>query len=179
MKLASNGLKTNRDVWVIDSSLSSLQKRVQQQIAFFNSQIHKQGAPTRDPKQFKWDANTLRLVAQGQPIHADDAGFRVMAYRPFFKQWVYFNDALNNSWFRLPRIFPDEDNGNSAIVVESKLRTPGRMLGVMAVDVVPEVASTAGAAGQASIVFPRYIYDSEEDTDQGRLGTADGIDVRV
>ena len=179
MELASNGLKTNRDAWVIGSSLGSLQERVQDQITFFNTQISGRGASMRDPKRFKWDAKTLQFATQGKMIDVRDDHFRIMAYRPFFKQWVYFDDALNNSWFRLPSIFPDADSRNSAIVVESKTDTPDRSPGILAVGAIPDVKAVSGAVGLANFVFPRDVYNDKEDIGQRRLKPNDGTDFRV
>ena len=179
MELASNGLKTNRDVWVINSSLGSLQERVREQIVFFNSQMGGRGTLIRDSEQFKWDAKTLQLVMQNEKANVDDDRFRTMMYRPFFKQWVYFDNVLNNSWFRLPSIFPDSSARTAAIVVESKTDTPDRSPGVLAANVSPDVKAVGGAVGLASFVFPRDVYDIEENTEQGRLDGSDGSDSRV
>ena len=181
-ELASGGVKTNRDAFVFSSSGDALRKRVPEMIKFYNDQVEQVTARReieRDPERFSWDGTLEALAQKGTRLEVQDAGFREAMYRPFFKQRLYLDRHMNNSVYQLPRIFADPKVRIPAIVIESKLRAPGRMLGVMAVDVVPEVASTAGAAGQASIVFPRYIYDRDEDTEQGRLGTADGIAGRV
>ncbi len=40
---------------------------------------------------------------------------RLALYRPFSKQWLYFNKDLNEEQYQLPKIFPDKDAQNVVI----------------------------------------------------------------
>ena len=172
-RLASRGVTTSRDAWVFDSSESNLRDRIDGAVDFYNAQVdaaaHGQSKIDRDATQFSWDGTIENLLHKGVRVEVDDAGFREAVYRPFFRQQLYLDRAMNNSVYRLPRIFPTAETCTPSIVVESKLRTPGRTPGILAVDSVPEVASVAGAAGQAALVFPRYIYDSMPAARQAEL----------
>ena len=170
--LASRGVTTSRDWWVLGSSEPALRERVAQMVEFYNEQVRAVGSGAtidRDPSRFSWDGTIEQLLARGVRLDVRESGFRTAIYRPFFKQHLYLDRDLNNSVYQLPRIFPVAGVRTPGIVVESKLRAPGRVPGTLAVDSVPEVAATAGAAGQASVVFPRYTYDPGPGNEQGTL----------
>ena len=172
--LESNGLKTNRDAWVFGSSETQLRERVAGQIAFYNEQAaaHGKGTgwPVRDRRRFQWDGDAERRAKAGQLARVVETGFREAVYRPFFKQRAYMDPALNSRLYRLPSIFPSPDARTPAIVVEGRLRTPGRTPGILAVDAVPNVKAVGGAVGHANFIFPRYVYDDPPpDTGQGEL----------
>ena len=171
--MASNGLKTNRDVWVFDSSGSSLRKRIVTQAKFFNEQAvasDKRGDwPRRDPSKFKWDREIERNARNGRTIQVRDSSYREAMYRPFYKQRVYMDSALNNMTYQLPRMYPTSEMRTTSFVIESKLHGPGRPQGVLAVDVVPDVKAVSGAVGFAAFVFSRYSYDSVPTQVQGSM----------
>ena len=174
LDMASLGLVTNRDAWAFNSSEPTLRALVGKAVAFFNTQAEALGrgddALDRDPLKFKWDPKTERIVQRRLRAAVNAGGFRTAVYRPFFRQHLYLDEVLNNSPGQLPRIFPSPETRTPAIVVESRLRTPGRPPGILAVDVVPDVNAVGGAAGYANFVFPRHAYDDPPpDTGQGEF----------
>ena len=176
--LTSRGLITGRDAWVFNSSRRRLAHSVADQVSFFNEQASQADKgtdwPERDPRRFKWDLIAEQHARRGGTLVFEESRIRASVYRPFFKQYLYRDSVLNAAAYQLPQMFPGPESRTRAIVIESKLRTPGRPLGVLPVDTVPEVASTAGAAGQAVSVFPRYSYAAVEDEISSIFCTADG-----
>ena len=169
--LASNGLRSGRDAWVFGSSDAALRKRVSQMVKFYNNQVEAValgGEVDRDPSRFSWDLTIEPLLSRGEHLSVHEAGHRTAAYRPFFKQHLYFDRALNSSVYQIPRIFPSPDTRNVMITIESKLAAPGRDQGVLAVDTITTHKSVSGATGEAAYVFPRYVYDPPSDA-QGAL----------
>ena len=162
-EMTSNGLETKRDAWVFSASEQALRERVGEQIAFYNGQakrtVKDSTWPERVSTQFKWESKAERAARLGNLIEVNDAGFGVSLYRPFYRQHVYFDRALNNSVHRLPDIFPSPELKVPQIVIEYKLRVPGRTPGIFACDAVPDVASAAGASGQATFTFPRHVHE--------------------
>jgi predicted helicase len=165
--LSSNGLITKRDAWVFHSSRSDLLDRVKIQIKHFNDLVHNplsQQEQTGDnPKRFKWDDRTERLAKRGDEIQFDQSALRVAAYRPFFAQHLYFDRALNNNAFRLPRVFSTPDRRVPVIVAEGGLRAAGRLPTVLATNAIPDVH----LAPDGCHVFPRYVDESQHDGHQG------------
>ena len=73
-------------------------------------------------------------------------------YRPYFKQWMYFNRRLNARVYQMPRILPGGDEQNIAIMV--KQRWPGSGQLALIVDQVCELQTDGGTQ-----CFPLYLYD--------------------
>ena len=165
--LNSNGLKTNRDVWVFDSSTTKLRKRIVTQAGFFNEQADvsdkDENWPKRDPSRFKWDREIERNARNDRRIEVSESSYRDAMYRPFFRQRVYMDSALNNMVYQLPHMYPEPQVRNSAIVIEGQLRVAGRVPTIFASNCVPDVhlAPDGGAR-----VFARFLFGSNTDSGQ-------------
>ncbi len=79
-------------------------------------------------------------------------------YRPFAKQYVYFDRTLNERVYLLPQIFPTPDHFNVGFyVVGMGSAVP---FSILATDILPDLHTTgAGSGGQ---YFPRYTYEKVE-----------------
>ena len=96
----SAGLKTNRDVWVYDSSKKQLEARTQASIRFFNHQVDlRQVNPNysvdTEPTKFKWCQATIGSVEKGRKIEFHEQVIQQAMYRPFLRTWVYKHKSLN------------------------------------------------------------------------------------
>ena len=175
---SSFGVKTNRDDWVFNSSGSKLRELVDRQVSLYNDQVAalQDGADTvaRDPRSFKWDGDAEQRARRGLRAEVRSGNFRHATYRPFFRQHLYMDRALNSRIYQLPRIFPEPDTRTPSILVERGLRAPGRAPAVLAIDAVPDIAAGAGGSGLACQVLPRYAYDApQEGATQGALLPSD------
>ena len=175
--LSSNGLITKHDAWVFHSSQQALRDRVDLQLEYFNDHVRgtlsDRDQPERHSKRFKWDDRTEKLARRGEEIQFEQSALRVAAYRPFFSQQLYFDRALNNNAFRLPRIFPSPGTRVPVIVAEGQLRAGGRMPTILATDAIPDVHM----APDGCHVFPRYVAETLAGSRQGALnhGARDNI----
>ena len=182
--VSSSGLVSRRDAWVFASSDAALRVHVGKAATFFNSQIadFAQLSPPssskqrlaaartfadRDPFRFSWDQRSEYRLAACRPIEIDARGFRDAIYRPFFRQRLYMDPALNSAVGQMPRMFPDALCGTHGILVESK--AVGRESGVLAVDAIPDVKACSGATGLAGQFLPRYIFNEPEQVGQRSL----------
>ncbi len=170
-EVSSLGLVSARDTWVFNSSMDALRRRTAQAVEFYNERAATRSTGgTADRRKFKWDSVTERLAKQGVWIRLSKNGYRAAAYRPFFRQHLYMDRALNNSVYQLPIIFPEPDERIPCIVVESKGAHQG--FGLLAVDAVPADKSVSGASGYINCVLPRYVYDAQPSSsgaEQGEL----------
>jgi predicted helicase len=83
-------------------------------------------------------------------------------YRPFAKQWLYFNRRFNEMVYQMPRIFPDAASENIVIMVKQRWSGNGQL--ALMVNRVPELQIDGGAQ-----CFPLYLYDEPEDGAQSTL----------
>ena len=153
---ASNGLKTNRDAWVYNSSEAALCSNVQGMIDYYNDQLGAfEAAPVgqarrnsqraneakafvdKDPARFSWDRSDYARMANSQSYDLRNDMIRISLYRPFFKQAVAFDRTLNNEIYQLPRLYPTPDSANVVISVMD----PGNTVEfcVIATDAVPDL----------------------------------------
>jgi len=103
----SPGLQTNRDSWVYNSSKKKLLESTSKLISFFNSETLRIARDfpglreselskvlSMDPKEIKWTTGLINLVSKRRQIKHDNLAICESMYRPFFKQWLYGDDAL-------------------------------------------------------------------------------------
>ncbi len=138
----SNGVTTSRDPWVYNFSPDALMQNVQKCIDTYNADLKRFNAHFREAfkqrtkgvksdklykqlndKEITTDKTKIawtRALKQEfiknknlQESHKDR--IRLAMYRPFNKQWLYFNKNLNEEQFQLPKIFPDKDAQNVVI----------------------------------------------------------------
>ena len=125
----SAGLKTNRDVWCYNSSKEILKKNMQSMISFYNSEVDRllcarvvskevdiDSFINTDKTKISW-THGLKQDLNKEKRHSflPESTYPAM-YRPFFKQWVYFNRDVNNRVYQMPSIFPKPDMRNRVIV---------------------------------------------------------------
>lgn len=101
-------------------------------------------------------------MARGREIAFEPTSIVESLYRPFSKQWLYYNRRLNERVYQMPRIFPDGAAQNLVIAVSAL----GNIAGFTALvsNVPVEFCVAAMKGGTQS--FPLYIYDEPEDEDQ-------------
>ena len=168
-EITSQGVKTNRDAWVFSSSQKHLRERIRRAVAFYNAQVqavaNENAEIVRDAREFSWDGSIESLLAKGRQIAVNEKSYHSAAYRPFFRQYLYLDRALNNSVYRLPQIFPAPAVSVPTIVVERNQRVAGRVPTIFAVDNVPDVH----LAPDATQLFPRRAYTRQPDDGQGAM----------
>ena len=167
----SGGVKTNRDDWAYNFSRSALEANMRRMIGNYNAEVDRyaaaclQGAKkpdveavvSGDPKQIKWtrellaDAGRLRRHAYEQESVVPGA------YRPFAKQWLYFNRRFNNTVYLMPSIFPTPRHTNLAISVTGA--GSSKEFSCLVVDTLPDLEVIS--KGQC---FPLYTYEKATDT---------------
>lgn len=121
----SAGDITHRDVWCYNSSSKSLSMQMQTAITTFNQESSKcTEAKTineivtlvnTDPTQIKWDKKLFEHVLKGIRHTFDNNKIRLTLYRPYFKQWLYYDKAFNWSQYQLPKLFPTPTTDNLLI----------------------------------------------------------------
>ncbi len=143
--LNSNGVKTNRDPWVYNFSPNTLKQSVQNCIDTYNADLKCFNALFREAfkqrtakdkgiksadlykhlndKEITTDKTKIawtRGLKQGfiRNENLPESGMeriRLALYRPFNKQWLYWDKTWNDGQYQLPKIFPDKSTHNVVI----------------------------------------------------------------
>lgn len=121
------GLNTARDAWVYGFSKELIVKKMKSMISFYNSQRNlfesKLGKSDvekiidSDPKKISWSVN-LKNDLRGNVKHSfSDLPFRKSAYRPFTKEYLYFDKPFIERPGLNGALFPTEKVINQVICV--------------------------------------------------------------
>lgn len=165
----SLGVATGRDSWAYCSSKHKLEVNMRSMIGFYNAEVKRfnteyPGIDTKarqvrvdgfidtNPTCISW-TRALKQDLGKDRSYAFDANCLVPSlYRPFTKQWLYFNRRFNEMVYQMPRIFPDAKSENRAIMVKGNWRGDGQI--AYMVDSVTCLQPDGG--GQC---FPLFLYD--------------------
>ena len=113
-RMYSMGVTTSRDVWAYNSSKYILTKNMKSMINYCNMQnLHN---PTMNIKQVKWSPGLTDRLKKSKPQFVKNQ-IRMSLYRPFFKQYLYFDKTYNHRPAQIPKIFPKQDLQNFVIIV--------------------------------------------------------------
>ncbi len=118
----SNGLKTQRDSWCYNSSLTLLTLNIRNTVDYYNQQResfvkNEIKEVSYDPKNISWTANLLDWVKKNRAIFQNSGTYIHAMYRPFFKQFVFFSRDLNERVYQLHKHFPTSYQENIVICV--------------------------------------------------------------
>ncbi len=127
----SLGVCTNRDAWVHNFSKKKMSKNVATMIDNYNAEVDRfleagVAAPSTasaissfvddDPRKISWSRGLKGRLAKVEQLRLAERA-AISLYRPFSKQWLYFDRDLNEGIGRIPRFFPEPSADNRVIVV--------------------------------------------------------------
>ena len=111
-----------RDAWVYNSSPDKLVSNMTRHINYCNNQ---------DPDNFQIDKTqatwnkelATALKKLPELIDLDKSKVRVALYRPFFRQYLYFDSTFVAAKYQIPHFYPNDDTKNLAILVSDKTKS--------------------------------------------------------
>lgn len=175
----SLGVATGRDAWCYNASGNSISKNMSGLIDFYNAEVKRfelqfagadkktrdesvDGFINTDPKFISWTRALKQDLTKGKIFAFDDNSLVRSLYRPYTKQWLYFNRRFNEMVYQMPKIFPDAKSKNLAIMIKGNWRGDGQF----ALIIDAPVCLLPDGGGQC---FPLYLYDEPETAPQGGL----------
>ncbi|RYH61329.1 MAG: damage-inducible protein, partial [Alcaligenaceae bacterium] len=167
----SLGVVTNRDAWAYNASQAKVQANMTSMIRCYNAEVQRLNAahPGLDKKareevldnfidtnleRISWTRGLKGELAKGRTFEFEAASLVPSLYRPFTKQWLYFNRTFNEMVLQMPRIFPEAGAENLVI----QLAGIGARAGFSALISCAIPCLDAIEKGQC---FPLYLYDEE------------------
>lgn len=169
----SIGLTTNRDAWAYNNSRDAVVTNMQRMIENYNAETrrykhactglnHSSQRPKvesfvdADPRQIGWSRSLRGHAEKWNQFAFDSSSIVVSLYRPFSKQWVYFNRRLNEYVYQWPRLFPTPRHDN--IVISATGIGASKSFSALATNTIPNLH--LHDTGQC---FPLYWYEKPED----------------
>lgn len=169
----SNGVKTQRDAWAYGPSKRAVTEHMQRMIDFYNNEVarfdathpglEKKARASRvdafvdgDETKISWTVSLKNGVAKSARLAFQANRMIASLYRPFSKQWLYFDRKLNERVFQIPRFFPSGSAENRVIGVSAAESRSA--YSVLMTDVVPSLHAVDMVGSQ---YFPLYLYDGD------------------
>ncbi|WP_208436633.1 DEAD/DEAH box helicase [Bartonella tribocorum] len=169
-EIYSCGITTSRDAWAYNSSRAILAKNMGNMIAFYNSEAERfnnayahtdsksrtkavDNFVNSDTSKISWSLNIKKQLARGHIFNFEEVGFVQSLYRPFTRQWLYYNRIFNEAIYQMPRIFPVEKMIKNTVIQVSAIGARSGFSVIMTKDLPDFHAIDTGQC------FPRYIYE--------------------
>ncbi|GAA9467819.1 DEAD/DEAH box helicase family protein [Helicobacter pylori] len=173
----SGGVASGRDLWVYNFSPNILTQSVQKCIDTYNAdlkrfnarfresfkqrakgvksragQLYKQlndSEITTDKTKIAWTRALKNNFIKNKNLQeSNEKCIRLAMYRPFNKQWLYWDKNLNEAQYQLPKIFPDKDAQN--VVINTTIRNFSALVS----DAIPDIHFIGDTNA-----YPLYYYD--------------------
>ncbi len=168
----SNGVKTQRDAWAYNSGKAKLADNMSSMIDFYNAEVTRFNVahPELDTKarqervdnfidtspiSISWTRALKQDLGKNRSYTFDSDCLVRSLYRPFTKQWLYFNRRFNEMVYQIPRIFPNASVENLGICVPGLGGDKG--FSALITSSIPDLNLAPGMGGYQC--FPLYLYD--------------------
>ncbi|MBB5220376.1 putative helicase [Amaricoccus macauensis] len=172
----SNGVKTQRDAWVVNSSRRELERNVARLVGAYEAVVEQvklateadgraQIAWNNDSRQIAWTSALRQDAERQKALDFDESRCIVSTYRPFTSQWLYFDRRLNERVYRIPSFFPTAEHRTRTICL-SAVGHKGQFSAIM-VDRVPSLHTGDMAGSQC---FPLRYFGKTEAGDDDHYG---------
>lgn len=175
----SGGVKTNRDAWCYNASKIAVEANMSRMIAFYNAEVARFGEAygmldlkaraskvdafiDTDTTKISWTVNVKQALSKGRNFEFNRSTVVPSLYRPFSKEWMYFDLNFNERTLQMPRIFPAK--AENLVICITGLGEASEF-SVLVSDTVPNYHFIAG-----SQCFPLYLYDIAADADDAKPG---------
>ncbi|MBV7549862.1 DEAD/DEAH box helicase family protein [Pseudomonas sp. PDM26] len=178
----SNGVKTQRDAWAYNAGKTQLAANMASMIDFYNAEVRRfnvthpeldtkvrqervDGFIDTDPTSISWTRALKQDLGKNRSYTFDTNCIVRSLYRPFTKQWLYFNRRFNEMVYQMPRIFPDASQKNLGICVPGLGGDKG--FSALITSSIPDLNLAPGMGGYQC--FPLYLYDEVAQASKGDL----------
>uniref|UniRef100_UPI00037AE7CB type ISP restriction/modification enzyme n=1 Tax=Bartonella rattaustraliani TaxID=481139 RepID=UPI00037AE7CB len=166
----SCGIATSRDSWAYNSSCEALAKNMSNMIGFYNSEVERfneayehANRETRkkavdsfvnsDASKISWSRAIKQELSKEKFFTFENNSLTQSLYRPFTKQWLYYNRTFNEMVSKIPCIFPIGQAVENRVIQVAGIGT-NRGFSVLMTNTVPNYHTI-----DTSQCFPRYIYE--------------------
>jgi len=166
----SRGLESGRDLWCYNSSKEHLASNMSDMIDFYNNETERcasqykggsiQDFVNNDPSLISWTSSLVSKLESNIQGRFKTDSLVCSLYRPFQKQWGYYDGMFNHRVGQLPQIFPSDSAKNIAIMVKGSWRGFGHI--ALMIDSVACLLPDGGTQ-----CFPLYLYEKADENSTG------------
>lgn len=155
-KLSSQSMKTNRDDWVYDYSIYSLNKKLDFLFFIYNQKLEilSNIGNIKDSEletTIKWTRKLKRTLRARKTLTHENECNQIVNFRPFVKKYGYRSDDLNEDQYQTDQIFPRELTEDFIAINRN-----GIPASTLAGNILPDYHFTGD-----SELLPRYRYTKD------------------
>lgn len=139
----SLGVATGRDAWCFNMSNAQVMKSMKGMIEFYDAELDRfnaahgalekksreqlvDGFINTEPSRISWTRALKSDLAKDKHFTFNSNCITRAIYRPYTKQWLYFDRRFNEMVYQMPRLFPEPNSENLAIMVKGNWRGEGQ-----------------------------------------------------
>lgn len=180
----SLGIVTNRDAWCYNHAAGTVAANMNNMIGFYNRELERfntqhprletgqrralaDGFIDPDPARISWTRALKKDLIHNRRFEFDRACITQSLYRPFNKQYLYFNRSFNEMVYQIPRLFPQGDRTENRVMEISGIGARSGF-SVLVTDLIPNLHLLD--TGQC---FPLYLYEKNDADLPDAAATAD------
>jgi predicted helicase len=171
----SCGVQTNRDAWVYNNSRKTVYQNVLETIQEYNSLLAS-GCSSKQAieqsRKIKWASSLVALFDRGKRLEFDESRIVESVYRPFHRQWLYFESGVNHRPYLNEQLFPNGKGQNLAIAVSGK-----GFRGSLSVLIASYLPCLNFGDMDNSQCFPLYAYENNQSDLFSGIQRANRIDA--
>lgn len=129
----SMGVSTNRDAWCYNASQDNVAKNISEMVSFYTSEMKRfhdtyPGVERKisenligdfidtDATKISWTVWLKGALVRNIDVVYDKTRLTTGMYRPFSKQWMYFDKHLNERVLQMPKIFPLGEKHDNLVI---------------------------------------------------------------
>jgi predicted helicase len=168
-KTYSRGAETTRDSWVYDFSQKPLISKVRNMMNVYNLEVSRwllDGSPKdidsfvlADETKIKWSSRLKECFARQIKAEFKEDAIRRALYRPFCKQFLYFDNLMIHRQGLFPTIFPtDESEKENRVISLTDLASEKPFMALVS-NIIPDLHIVGGGANAQC--FPYYTYAAD------------------
>lgn len=156
-KIFSRGVATQRDEWIYDFSKDTLIEKVKYLVDGYMEQLTH--GTTRE-FDIKWDRETTKYLERKISKSFKKSQIIDGLYRPYVKQYFYFDKHFNGMTYQMFNIFPDKDADNKLIGFMGQ--STDKPFAVISSNLIPDLNCISPASGGTQCL-PLYRYEENGD----------------
>lgn len=163
----TQGVLTSRDAWCYNFCSTKLINNMVHTIGLFNDSIQKEDFNyTQSSKDINWSRKLKKIHQSKQSLTIENNSVRKVLYRPFTKQWLYFDKAWNEYTYRWEKFLPN--NCKNLIITITGIGIQ-KSFSTLISNITPDYQLKAN-----SQCLPLYIY--EEAIEEKSISSGDLFD---
>ncbi|MBC7817957.1 MAG: hypothetical protein IAG10_13785 [Planctomycetaceae bacterium] len=169
-KLFSLGLATNRDEWAYDFARDGVASKMKRLVTNYNYEVFRltqeDSLPkniddfvNNEPQFIKWTDRLKESLLARKTIKFDPLKRRSALYRPFTREWLYFDSLLNQRRYQQHRFFPTASAEKENLSICATGVAAERPFATLISNVIPDL--NFFGPGTVPQWFPFYTYSED------------------